>query len=165
MTDPDRDFRPVERREKRHFEAPPWEQTPAGQRGTPGPVAAPIDEENANADALKAVRELVIEPGQPHSAAAPDEIDEALVDEMLAGLSAEEPPAGTGYWKIGVGIGVGTVVLGVVFLVWGTVALVAAGRSGATGMLGASVLLLFGTGFVVGGLYVVVKNLRQQGVL
>jgi len=64
-----------------------------------------------------------------------------------------------------VAIGAGMVAFGAVFLIWGMAALVAARRVGAIGMLGGSVLLLFGAGFVVGGLYVVARNLRQQGVL
>jgi len=92
-------------------------------------------------------------------------IDEARMTAMLAGLAAEEPPAARAFWKTSVIVGAGMVVFGAVFLIWGMAAVVAARKTGAVGMFGGSVLLLFGAGFVVGGLYVVAKNLRQRGVL
>ncbi len=91
--------------------------------------------------------------------------DEAQLAEMLSGLASEEPSATAGVWKMNVAIGGVIVALGIAMLVWAGLGLASAGTSGIAGVFGGSVLLVFGLGFVGGGVYVVVKNLRKQGVL
>lgn len=133
--------------------------------------------EAEEAQAEAAVETLAEAPEEPSSEAVaepaitmppatpPRGLEEARMTEMLADLASEEPPVSRGIWKVGVATGGVMVALGAVFLFWGMAALVAARRTGSVGVFGGAVLLFFGVGFVAGGMYLVVKNLRQQGVL
>ena len=189
MADAGFDFRPVSRHEAKRFEPPPWEQDQfeelARKRAeaevqADADAAAEVLTEDRTAPALEqqavsgSAAAIEGEPDAaarqqealvPSAAAEGDRLDEARVTEMLAQLASEEPPAAKAFWKTSVVVGTGMVVFGAVFLIWGVAAVVAARKTGAVGMFGGSVLMLFGAGFVFGGLYVVVKNLRQQGVL
>jgi hypothetical protein len=169
-------FRPVERREAKRFEPPPWEQDKfdelARQRAEQEAQAAQAAEAAraaVEADATAAEEEapgpaVADEPVAVEPVAKP-QLEDASVEQMLAELAAEEPNAASAYWKTNVIVGGALVVFGSVFLIWGLAALVGARGSGAIGAFGGSVVLLFGAGFVFGGMYVVVKNLRQRGVL
>ena len=198
MADEGFNFRPVERREAKKFEPPPWERDQfdelARQRAEREAVAAQEAEAaraQAEADAAWAAAEaaaaedgagetpagtVVSEPMLAADATvaqvaeAPDAgrqaaTDEPRVEQMLAELAAQEPKAAGSYWKTNVIVGSGLVIFGSVFLIWGIAGLVAAKGAGVAGMLGGTVMLIFGAGFVFGGMYVVVKNLRQRGVL
>jgi hypothetical protein len=164
-------FRSVERREAKRFEPPPWEQDKfdelARQRAEQEAQAAQAAEAAraaVEADATAAEEEAP-GPAVADEPVAKPQLEDASVEQMLAELAAEEPNAASAYWKTNVIVGGALVVFGSVFLIWGLAALVGARGSGAIGALGGSVVLLFGAGFVFGGMYVVVKNLRQRGVL
>jgi hypothetical protein len=176
MADPNLDFRPIERREKRQYEPPPWEQgAPPAPAGSEQPAQvelsavpevecgrAPIE-----ASGQAATQGATVPQAMANVAAEPREsaLEEALVNEMLAGLSKEEPEATQHYWKTAIGVGIGTLLLGLGLVMWGAAAMASARKTGAVGVIGAAIMLMFGAGLVTGGLYVVVKNLRQRGVL
>ena len=192
MADPGSEFRPRARREARQFEPPPWERaefdrlareraedeaaqaavaavaeaaqaasTPDMELAQAAPADAPVLA--VAAEPAEVTEAQVVTADEP--AAKPAGPDPAKVTELMAGLAAEEPSAHGAYWKASVAAGTIVVVLGVMFVTWGVVALVRSRGSGVAGVFGGSVLVMFGGGFVVGGLYVVLKNLRQQGVL
>ncbi len=200
MADPGSEFKPVERREAKRFEPPPWErdqfeelarqraEQEAEQARLQAEAQAALAQEQAAAaertmqqplepapGAVSAAQtidaETVADDNAPPAAGSPTTMaevsgpEEAQLTEMLAGLAQEEPPAAEAYWKVNVAIGSVVVVIGLMFVVWAVTALVGAAKSGVVGVFGGSVLLIFGVGFMGGGVYVVVKNLRQQGVL
>jgi hypothetical protein len=183
---PDEGFDFRERREAKRFEPPPWEREQFEE------LARKRAEEEADR-AQEAEREVApTKPGGLDAAAGPEQaagpetgettesepaedragsdaraggVEDARLNEMLADLAIEEIPSARGVWKVSVAVGGIMVAFGAVFLFWGIAALVAVKKTGAIGTFGGSVLLLFGIGFVSGGVYLVVKNLRQQGVL
>ena len=186
MADHDFDFGVRERRETKRFEPPPWERDQfeelarkrADEEAAEAKAAAERSATQAGAAEAEAAGQTLVELSEetPSEAGATAEaaeepavpagaLEDARVMEMLTELASEEPPASRGLWKVSVAIGGVMVALGAVFLFWGMAALVAARRAGAVGTFGGIVLLLFGAGFVAGGAYLAVKNLRQQGVL
>ncbi len=138
------------------------EQAAAQPEATEAEAAAPTPAEVPEGPPSEAAAAPAVT--QP-PAALPGGLEDARVNEMLAELASEEPPVSRDIWKVGVATGGVMVALGVVFLFWGIAALVAARRTGSVGVLGGAVLLFLGVGFTAGGTYLVVKNLRQQGVL
>jgi hypothetical protein len=84
---------------------------------------------------------------------------------MLASLSAEEPTSYEGLWRAAIVASILLGAIGAVLIVWSMAALVGARRSGAIGVTGGLILLLFGAGFVTGALWLTVRTLRQRGVL
>jgi hypothetical protein len=184
VSDEDLRFPPPTRREPAKFEPPPWERDQfdelAKTRLEPGPAeGAKLEQPLASAPAATAaeqVAEAVLESarsgaeepgpeGEGGSVAAPREIDQKHLDVMMMGLRAEEPRPEEAYWKVTTIAGVMCSLIGLAITVWAIVAFATLGKSGARGMTLASVLMLFGLGFAGGGIWVVAKTLRQQGVL
>ena len=194
MADEGFNFRPVERREAKKFEPPPWErdqfdqlerqraerEAVAAREAEAARAQAEADAAWAAAEAAAAAEDADTRPASEAPLAADAAVpqvaevpaagghaatDERQVERMLAELAAEEPASARSYWKTNVIVGSGLVIFGSVFLIWGIAGLVAAKGAGVAGMLGGTVMLIFGAGFVFGGMYVVVKNLRQRGVL
>jgi len=190
------DFGPVERRDAKRFEPPPWEQDrfdELSQRRAEEEAAGAALEEEARASRLEepdaeldeAVSRLGHGPEGEHDApatatatettpitgggeadpAAAAGLDDERVTAMLAQLAAEEPPAVQAFWRANVVVGAGMIAVGAVFLIWGMAAAAGARTTGSVGVFGGLVMLLFGGAVAFGGVYVVVKNLRQRGVL
>jgi hypothetical protein len=184
VSDEDLRFPPLKRREPAKFEPPPWERDQfdelAKTRLEPGPAeGAKIEQPVATAQTAtvaEQVAEAVMESarssseepgskGEGTSADAPKEIDQKHLEVMMMGLRAEEPRPEEAYWKVVTIAGVLCSLIGLAITVWAIVAFATLGKSGARGMTLASVLMLFGLGFAGGGIWVVAKTLRQQGVL
>lgn len=92
-------------------------------------------------------------------------IEDERVSRMLARLSEEEPRGHEGVWAVALGAALVLGAIGGVLIVWAMAAMVGAPRSGATGIAGGLVLLVFGAGFVFGALWLAYRTLRQRGVL
>jgi len=103
----------------------------------------------------------LVQPAGTAKAAA----DDPRVVEMLAGLAVEEPPVHKGFWKVAIASAIVLGAIGGVLIIWAMAAFVGAQKSGATGVIGGGVLLVFGAGFVFGALWLAVRTLRQRGVL
>jgi len=179
------DFRPPpSRREPKRFEPPPWEADAFEE------LQRKKTEEKADEDLTSAIGELAgeQEPGLeaqvpqvgpaadaiPEAAAEPDEpaakagsggVDDKTVLELLARLAEEEPPASQDYWKVAIGSALLMGALGLVLVIWGMAALVGSRTTGAVGSFGGTVLLLFGGLSIAAALWLVVRTLRQRGVL
>jgi len=91
--------------------------------------------------------------------------EDPRVVEMLAGLAVEEPPVHKGFWKVAIASAIVLGAIGGVLIIWAMAAFVGAQKTGATGVIGGGVLLVFGAGFVFGALWLAVRTLRQRGVL
>ncbi len=184
----------AERRDRRSFEPPPWERDQyeeldqqagkkteeSGGEGAAPAAQAPVADAPAAAAAPTAipaeagggttrlspadVPEVV--PANRRGGAGPggDEIDPAQMAELMAGLKSEEPTA-SGFWKLGLAVAAGMVVLGAVMMVWGIVGLMATRGAGQVGWMAAAVLISFGIGFIAVGAWFAYKNLQKQGVL
>jgi len=180
VSDEDLRFPPTERREPAKFEPPPWERDQfdelAKARVEPGPAEAGGSEQGSPVPAatmaeqvVEAVRESVKDdPGEGSEAQgsqpAPP-IDPKKLEVMLMGLRAEEPRPEAAYWKVTTIAGALCAVIGLAITVWAVVAFVTLTKSGVRGVTLATVLLVFGLGFSVGGIWLVTRTLRQQGVL
>lgn len=185
MNDQGFDFHPPhQRREPKRFEPPPWEadafqelQRKLGEEQAEEEIASAIESLEADGaeapvpanPAVDAAREAqTVGAGW---AAKPDEpvgeggVDDRVVLEMLAGLAAEEPPATRGVWKVAIASALLLGALGLVLVIWGVAAVVGSKTTGVVGSFGGTVLLVFGAGFVAAALWLVVRTLRQRGVL
>ena len=92
-------------------------------------------------------------------------IDPKRLEVMLMGLRAEEPRPQEAYWKVTMAAGGVSALIGFAIVTWAVVAFATLSKSGAQGMTLASVLMLFGLGFAGGGVWLVARTLREQGVL
>ena len=176
-------FPPGQRRDKPSFEPPPWERdqfdelAKRRQEAEPDPVQEldttgttklitdtvtaeepepPVG--NESSEALPPDTEQQPEPGTPA-------LDPKRVEALMLGLRAEEPRPEEAYWKVTVAAGVLCVLIGLVVATWGIAALVSARSASGSSLFMVGVLLLCGIGFVAAGVWVVVRSLRQQGVL
>jgi len=84
---------------------------------------------------------------------------------MLIGLSNEDPPFGTGLWRVPLFAGAVLAATGVLLMIWGAFAMAAARKTGVTGSLGGGILVAFGLVFIGIGGWMAFRTLRQQGVL
>jgi hypothetical protein len=195
--------KPVERREAKQFEPPPWEaerfEEFARERAQREAQAAPA-EPTASEELVSAIaesakgQETAPEAGQelaPAADAAPAAqqaapvqeaaqtaaapvINEAHLDAMLVRLASEEPKTDkqVAAVKYGVGLFVGAV--GAVVLIWGvagmTKASAVASQAGApatakSAIWAGAILTVFGVGLVSAAGWLVVRTLRERGVL
>lgn len=172
----------MERRERKRFEPPPWEQwsegasesaVPEPKRPESGPEAPDDDPELDAAlagigadDPSRDGRAMRTEAGKPAGERPTKaELDEAKVTAMLAQLAVEEPSATKGAEALTIGAGLFTVLLGFVMVVWGTAGMrrvAAAGGSGG-GYLGAGIILGFALLFMAMGVWLLVRSLKQRG--
>ena len=183
MSDDDLRFPPAKRREPAEFKPPPWEREQfeelAKTRAEPGPEAVKEDEPPVSApttsvaeQVLAAVREVEgvrAKAGDAGEAGVkgPGEsaIDPKRLEVMLMGLRAEEPRPQEAYWKVTTIAGGVSALIGFAIMTWAIIAFVAVSKAGPRGVTLASVLMLFGLGFAGGGVWLVAKTLREQGVL
>ena len=165
-------FPPTERRDTRRFEVPPWEQKQfeelqehrasehsVDQQYEPEhPAAAPQDG-TAQREQLPRADEPKPEPAS--NAPSPEkETEGPAFDAMLAQLAAQEQTGTKSVETVSIVSGALLVVIGCVLVVWAVAAFVASRRAGAVGAFGGAVLLLFGAGFVAGGIWTGTKHLR-----
>lgn len=181
----DREFNlraPADRRQPRQFEPPPWEreafeearrqreqaaQQEQSGSAEPGPVPAEPDRSGHGSatHATAAAEEPGPAQGREQDGSEKPGIEERAMLEMMARLAAEEPKADTAYHKIAYAASMFIAALGCLLLVWGMAALVGSSKTGAVGVMGGSVMLLFGAGFIGTAAWMLVRTMRQQGVL
>ncbi|MDP2183395.1 MAG: hypothetical protein Q8K99_12605 [Actinomycetota bacterium] len=156
------------RREASKFEPPPWEREQfeelqrlrtEEERGPEAeePQAAVPDREQPGEVAESAAVAAV--------AKEKPTVDEAETERMLAILSVEEPPTHRGFWRIGLAASAFLVVLGGVLMIWGIVGLMRTIDSGPAGVLGGSIMITMGAGFISIGAWTAYRSLQQRGVL
>ena len=178
--DGDIQFPPGQRRDKPSFEPPPWELDQfeeLAKRKQALEEAASQSEEIAEPAAQAAGG---AEPGGDPEAAGPvqaavvqadaaegekPELDPKHVEALMMGLRSEEPRLDKTYSRILMAVGGVSAFIGLVLATWGLVGLATPKRAGSGSAFLVGVPLLFGIGFMAGGIWVVVKSLRQQGVL
>lgn len=171
------------RREAKGFEPPPWEQEQfeelqrrraeeraareAETESEPrAPALAPTEqaqearqEEGAGARAEEATT------ASAGSAEDGPQLDDKVAARMLAELSAEEPRANRGFWRIGLASSASVIVLGAVLMIWGIVGLMRTMNSGPTGVMGGLILIIMGVSFISMGAWTAYRSLQQRGVL
>jgi len=187
-------FPPAEKREARRFEVPPWEQdrfeqlreereaqeaaAAASTRGLPATEEAAGSAEPKAELGPESEREgerVLVPPVSPvptpvdttaASGTVPDtKVDEAAMDTMLAQLAVQEETSTRPIETVGLIAAVILTAIGCVLVVWAMAGFVIARRAGFVGVFGGAVLMAFGAGFVAGGIWIGMKNLRQRGVL
>jgi hypothetical protein len=149
-------------------EPAPEAAAPAATEGPPHAVATEGAKQAVTTVVAEQEPEQVATPeGEAVEAAEQEkvELDPKQVEMLLMGLRAEEPRAEEAYWKITTIVGAASALIGLLLTVWGVVALATPKKAGAGGAFLVTGLLLFGIGFLVGGVWVVFRSLRQQGVL
>ncbi|NTU70493.1 MAG: hypothetical protein HGB10_01520 [Coriobacteriia bacterium] len=169
--DGDIHFPPGQRRDKPSFEPPPWEREQfeelAKRREEPAAEAetARIEEQPSVQAEPAASQAVEPEDADPADSDQPAELDPKHVEALLAGLKAEEPSSEGLQYKVMLAAGVVSAFVGLVVTTWGAVALASPKGSGSASTLIAMVPLVFGIGFLAGGVWVVFSSLRRQGVL
>lgn len=190
MGDQDFNFPPTERREPKQFEPPPWEReafeeltrareaeeligaAEAARGDAPGveaeviaevPVAEPEEGAAAPQPAVQPAPDAAAEQAAPSKTA----VSEAELTEMMAGLRAEEPTSMQSYGAIAIALSVFTGLVGIVMLVWAMAMFVSARArgTGRVGLIGGSIVALFGALFIGLSMWVALRTLRQRGVL
>ncbi len=157
------------------FEPPPWERAQFEELER---SRAEAREEEELAAALSELEVQATPEESPDSEAAPeivpedtagagesgprqDPLTDPRIEAMFLELSVSEQKAGADLWKIGLFGSLVLACIGAMLLVWGVVAAVR--TSGSGGMVGASVLIAFGTGFVALAAWMTIRSLRQRG--
>jgi len=163
-------FTPPSRREaKKAFEPPPWEQEQFDELARRKQTETPVDEvlvevaEDGKVTADTPAPEAPVPTGP--KTAGPQAEEDLRIEAMLLGLKDEEPEFGTELWKASLAAGAVLVAVGTVLAVWGVFATAAARKTGAIGLLGGGILVVFGVGFAGVGGWMAFRILRQRGVL
>lgn len=91
-------------------------------------------------------------------------VDDAVVEQLLLGLKAEEPPTLGGVWAVAVWAGAVLGLVGIAIGAWGLMVLLNPAL-GSRGKIGGMVLLVMSVTFVGIGAWMGYRALRQQGVL
>jgi hypothetical protein len=172
------DFGRRERREAKSFEPPPWEKEAFEQlrrRKDDAPEPAGHEETTATDPEPDAAGGSVKKPqveaegaGEAKGDARPPaaaQVDEGTVVEMMAKLAAQEPDAQRSLHALALSVSAAMGVFGLVLIVWGVVALARSGESGRIGVIGGSLFFAFGAASAVFAVWLMVKTLRQRGVL
>lgn len=177
------DFKAPKRREAKRFEPPPWERDAFEelQRGTasenqPAPEETPSQEGDDEQGGPKPTREMGPESktpvdlkrtvlGKPIATKEVGALDEKQVLEMMAHLAEQEPDLYEKAWKPAIASSLIVLAIGAVMTVWGVAAMVKTRSAGLTGVASSLVLLVFGLGFVAVAAWLIVRTLRQRGVL
>lgn len=177
------------RRDPKSFEPPPWERAQfeelarakeaeaEAEAAAQQALAARLAQEQAQANMAA---EPEARPAQPveESTAAVDApgadtaeqpvnpaVSEAALMEMMAGLAAQEPPATKGFWQLGAIAAVVLAAIGSMMLVFGIIGLAKTSDAGLVGKLGGTILVGFGLGMIAIAIWVIVRTLKQRGVL
>lgn len=186
MSDQGFDFQPpLPRREPRGFNPPPWERDQFEQQERERVQQERAEKEQA-ARAKEARREdglaetnsdsagpgleasgdgmRTAPPSTAGEPAAGGELDEALVEHLMLGLRAEEPPSLGSLWLVMVSAGIVLGLVGLALGVWGVAAMLNPAFGG-MGKIGGTVMLVLCAAFVGGGAWMSYRALRQRGVL
>jgi hypothetical protein len=173
-------FPPGQRREKPTFEPPPWERDQFEELAKQKREADEAQQLAAADSAAEGLSTEAVAEELPAAAAEPEpqageaseevgaekpELDPKHVEMLMMGLRSEEPRPDEAYWKVTIGAGVASALIGLLVTTWGLVALATPKRPGAGPMLFVTLLLVFGLGFIAGGAWVIFNSLRQRGVL
>ncbi|HSK48733.1 MAG TPA: hypothetical protein VLA05_12140, partial [Coriobacteriia bacterium] len=173
--------KPVERRDRKSFEPPPWERQAfeelERQRATETALSSesePVQElaGTAGPTGAEAVPPVTtFEAARARHADASDGeqggggVSEAEMLELLAGLAQEEPPPVKSLLGVAIGSGLVLVALGGMLMIWGIAALVGARRTGWIGQVTGGGLGMFGVFFLGMGVWMLYRTLKQRGVL
>jgi hypothetical protein len=176
--DGDINFPPGQRRHKPTFEPPPWEREQFEELARRKQEEAVIPlvpdvREPADEDLTGLAENIVVvaEDSTPEAGAESEPEDEApKLDEkqmalLMMRLRAEEPRPEKVYWKAITASGVVCVLVGLFLTTWGVVVAVTPKKPGPVGVIMVVGLVGFGLGFLGGGVWLILKSLRQQGVL
>jgi len=173
------------RRDPKSFEPPPWEMAQfeelARAKEVEAQRAAVTTEATIGIPAEPQVRtdepveqEVAATPIAPVEQAATEKVtgqaaskavSDAALMEMMAGLAAEEPPATKGFWQLGAIAAVVLAAIGSMMLVFGITGLAKTADAGLVGKLGGTILVGFGIGMIAIAIWVIVRTLKQRGVL
>lgn len=157
-----------DKREARRFVPPPWEReqfeklaretTDRKEKPAPSPTA----EEAVAPTAEQKPESAGGHPGEvaPGKAIAPEDLDK-----MIEALKEEEPDATQGAWRIGLAAAVLMGTIGLMLVVWGSVALARAGSAGPVGIMGSAIMSIMGAFLVALGAWMGVRSLQQRGAL
>lgn len=159
---------PATRREPNRFEPPPWERDAFEE------ISKRRDAEQADEELTEAAEVLLGEekpaeavpaPVAPAPQAQVPAVDEARVQAMLAQLAATERTSGKTVLRVSMGSAAVVGLVGLLLVAWGVAAIAGSSKSGQVGTIGGAVLLLFGALFFGVAVWIVVRTLRQRGVL
>lgn len=184
MSDQGFDFQPPPpRRPPRRFEPPPWERDQFERHAEEQAERERLEREAAErareeADVAESARweieQVESEEGEtaPEPSEAPNgeraasgaKVDDAVVEQLLLGLKAEEPSMLGGVWTVAVWAGAVLALVGIAIGVWGFMVLLDP-KLGGMGKTGGMVLLVMCMTFMGIGAWMGYRALRQQGVL
>lgn len=166
-----------ERREARRFEPPPWERdrfeelekrTRAEDQSSEQRVAPATEPKTGQDTEEVEKRSTESDPGSGDGAGSGSSREGSSADEveaMLIALRSEEPKALEGAWKLGMAASVFVTTLGLMLVIWGSVAMARAASAGAAGVMGSAIMGVMGALFAALGVWLGVRSLRQRGVL
>jgi len=171
------------RRDPRSFEPPPWERaqfeelaklkTPEQEPETEEASPVTVTEVGSATTVVDLTHKKVVETAPTSvgvgsatgTTALPSAIDEAAMLEMMAKLADEEPPVAQEIWRLAVVASTVLGSIGLMMIVFGAVGLTKTARAGLTGVLGGAILIVFGIGMIALAVWMVVRTLKQRGVL
>lgn len=157
-------------------------EQPAAPPAAPSPDSGPVPEEapGSTADAT-ATEPTHATPAPPERPRGPDwadsvedvfgatsegaksgtgALDDTAMSAMLAQLAVQEESGEKSVRVVSIVSGALLVLIGCVLIIWAVAAFVASRRAGAVGTFGGIVLMMFGAGFVAGGVWIGTKHLR-----
>jgi len=172
------------RRDPRSFEPPPWERAQFEELAKLKTAEHEAETEDSSEEAEvvqvgggttvvdvtnRAVVEVIHPPAASGDTAGAEQaspvLDEAAMLEMMARLSEEEPPVVREIWRLAVVASTVLGSIGLMMIVFGAVGLTRTARAGLTGVLGGAILIVFGLGMIALAVWMVVRTLKQRGVL
>lgn len=137
----------------------------AAPEGVAG-IAEPLNDDGL--EWLEAVQESAATTAQAAAgtpARPAGAVDEAKVAYMLAELAAQEPDTRRSLGTLALWSAAVLGCAGLVFVVWGVVALAGSGTTGRVGAIGGSLFFLVGGAATGAAIWLAVRTLRQRGVL
>lgn len=168
-------------REPRRFEPPPWEREQFEElerklAERERAAAQELESETAQGDIPEPAQPQEAEPEPPGEAAPKADAQRGApiadrpaasseIETMFLALKAEEGRSGGGIWKLGIAAGVFVGTIGVMLVIWGTVAMARSQGHGPVGTMGAMIMSLMGGLFIGLAAWMGLRSLRQRGVL
>lgn len=158
-----------DKRPPKQFEPPPWERPQFEELQKARRAEqddAQISEEISRIAEPEAVPTAPTPQAVPTAttkpASGPKDEDPAVI-EMLARLSAEEPPPSDAIWRVGLLSSLIVASLGVMMLVWGIIGLASTASQSPAGRMGGVILMTFGVGFIGLAAWMTDRSLKQRG--
>ncbi|MDY0087672.1 MAG: hypothetical protein RBS78_03890 [Coriobacteriia bacterium] len=160
--------------ESKRFEPPPWEREQFEELERKLAQRARAAEQSAEvevADAGERGEDARRRESPPSEPPTPEKEDGATtsrargaeIETMLMALKAEEGPAAGEVWKLGLTASAFVCAVGVMLVIWGTVALARTQGRGATGTIGAMIMSLMGGLFIGLAAWMGLRSLKQRG--